>query len=125
MMRISRFELADSMSFCSGSLSKLTEKLVKSKTKKKQKLEILSSVEDLCFKDGIFNEDCYGLALGKGIFPYYLVTSIEAMKRMKKFPPFGAFKEGQMGAPVTPWEYLRASRAYTKMGFTDLEQYYR
>lgn len=96
MLKISRFEFADSMSFCAGSLSRLSGKLVSSKGKKKEKLRILSQVEDLCWmggKSGAFDEAMYKLALGKGIFPYNLVTSIRSMKNRKTFPKYSAFLE--------------------------------
>ena len=94
MLKISRFEFADSMSFCAGSLSRLSDKVVKNKEKKGERLEILAQVEDLCWrggKGGEFDQTLYRLCLGKGIFPYGVVTDIRSMKIRKKFPKYSAF----------------------------------
>ena len=47
---------------------------------------------ELCWTNGIFDQEKYELCLEKAGFPYEMATSINDLKKIKKFPDKKYFK---------------------------------
>ena len=102
ILKIGIFDILDSYSFQSESLSVLTEKIVKQKTEKKEKLALVANCHDLTWTKGKFDPAKYKLCMQKAPFAYHLATSINALLKIKKFPEFCRFSLRLMGFPGFP-----------------------
>ena len=123
MIKISRFQFADSLSFQMESLDALSAKLIKEKKAVGEELEILKTIPQLCWSDGELDREKYDVCLGKQHFPYQMVTTIEDAANITTFPTHEEWEQ-KNGEPIEVDDYDRAARAYRLWGCRTLLQFY-
>ena len=64
---------------------KLTETLRNGKIVKNKKVDIFANVPELCWTNGVFDQEKYELCLEKAGSPYEMAASINDLKKIKKF----------------------------------------
>ena len=123
MIKISRFQFADSLSFQMDKLETLSEKLIKEKNAIGEELEILKTIPQLCWSNGKFDREKYEVCLGKQHFPYNMVTTLEDADNIRTFPTREEWEE-KNGESIDLDAYNRAARAYHLWGCKSLLEFY-
>ena len=123
MIKISRFQFADSLSFQMDKLETLSEKLIKEKNAIGEEIEILKTIPQLCWSNGEFDREKYEVCLGKQHFPYNMVTTLEDADNIRTFPTREEWEE-KNGESIDLDAYNRAVRAYHLWGCKSLLEFY-
>ena len=103
------YNILDSLSFQPQSLSNLVDTLKYGKIRKNETFEIVASLADLCWTDGILDARKYELCPEKAGFPYQMATSINDLKEIKSFPDQSNFKSTLSGKNIDDQTYKKVA----------------
>ncbi len=119
MLTFGHFEFADSLSFQKGSLDNLIKK--HKETMNGDVMEVLGK-SDLVVKNTKFSRERYNMCTKKGVMAYGLVSSVEALENVDKFPSVEDFE--RLGEPVSNEAQQRGVDTYEEYGFANMLKYY-
>lgn len=119
MLTFGHFEFADSLSFQKGSLDNLIKK--HKETMNENVMEVLGK-SALVVKNTKFSRKRYDMCTKKGVMAYGLVSSVEALENVDKFPSVEDFE--RLGEPVSEEAQQRGSDTYSEYGFANMLKYY-
>ena len=119
------YNILDSLSFQPQSLSNLVDTLKYGKIRKNEKFDIVASVADLCWTDGILDARKYELCLEKSGFPYQMATSINNLKEIKSFPDQSNFKSTLSGKNIDDQTYKNGRKMFDLNQFSSMLDYYK
>ena len=119
------YNILDSLSFQPQSLSNLVDTLKYGKIRKNEKFNIVASVADLCWTDGILDARKYELCLEKAGFPYQMATSINDLKEIKSFPDQSNFKSTLSGKNIDDQTYKNGRKMFALNQFGSMLDYYK
>lgn len=115
-IRINSFLLMDSLSFLQASLGELVSDLAKNED---NKFKILDQT-------GLYKKSephKKRLLLRKGVFPYQVAVSLEALRAIKEIPPIEDFYSSLSDSSITEEDHKHAKLVFSTFGCSDLEEY--